>query len=354
MQNKLSRWMIWSGAVGLCLMGLAAQIAFVRSVGCTRESVMGLAAYVVVNVAGGVFALALGKHTDEKLWPNALGIALGWAFSMLLTYAADALSWMLGCADPGEAIWAIRREMDFVLGASRFFGGVTVDMPPNCIPHPVGVSVLTTGVCAYGRVFMSACGFLFGLLLLGFCLVIANVKTHGARWASALVSLGIAIPFAMSVTACCGCRFALPMTTPFVGDGCCLSVLCWAGVGLVLNNISHVLERRTDNRTIWRLILVCGLLIGISGACRLGADDHEVDFRPTTYRFEKRVKAFAGSTDECRLIFDRVVDRHGRVLKTEKRLARPTFEVPVDFPDSWLRPGTEGNGKEKGDEHDLR
>lgn len=351
MQNKLSRWMIWSGAVGLCLMGLAAQIAFVRSVGWTREGVMGLAAFVVASVAGGVFAFMMGKHTDERLWPNAFVVALGWVVALLVTYVADILEWMWGSPDPGEVIWAIRREMDFVLGASRFFGGVTVDMPPNCIPHPVDVSVLTTGVCAYGRVFMLACGVFFSFLLLGFCLAIANMKTRGARWASAVVSLGIAIPFAMSVMACCGCRFALPMTTPFVGDGCSLAVLCWAGVGLTLNGISHFLERRMDNGTIWRLILVCGLLFGISGACRLGVDDHEVDSKPMTFRLEKRVKAFAGSTDECRLIFDRVVDRHGRVLKTEKRLAGPTFEAPVDFPDSWLRSGKDGNGREKGDGH---
>lgn len=354
MQNKLSRWMIWSGAVGLCLMGLAAQIAFVRSVGWTREVVMGLAAFVVANVAGGVFAFMMGKHADERLWPNAFVVALGWVVALLVTYVAEILEWMWGSPDPCEVIWAIRREMDFVLGASRFFGGVTVDMPPNCIPYPVGVSVLTTGVCAYGRVFPLACGVFFGFLLLGFYLAIANMKTRGARWASAVVSLGIAIPFAMSVMACCGCRFALPMTTPFVGDGCSLAFLCWAGVGLALNSISHFLERRTDCGTIWCLIFAWGLLLGISGACRLCVDDHEVDFKPMTYRLEKRVKAFAGSTDECRLIYDHVVDRHGRVLKTEKRLAGPTFEVPADFPDSWLRTGTEGNGKEKGDGHDLR
>lgn len=351
MQNKLSRWMIWSGAVGLCLMGLAAQIAFARSVDWTSASVMGLVAFVMANMAGGVFSLMMGKRTDERLWPNAFVVALGWAVALLVTYVADVLVWMWGSTDPGEVIWFIRGEMDFVLGASRFFGGVTVDMPPNCIPYPVGVSVLTTGVCAYGRVFMSACGAFFGFLLLGFCLAIANMKTRGARWASAVVSLGIAIPFAMSVMACCGCRFALPMTTPFVGDGCCLSVLCWAGVGLVLNSTSHFLERRTDCGTIWCLIFVWGLLLGISGACRLGADDYEVDSKPMTFRWEKRVKAFAGSTDEFRLIFDRVVDRHGRVLKTEKRLAGPTFEAPVDFPDSWLLSGKDGNGKEKGDGH---
>lgn len=346
MQNKLSRWMIWGGAIGLCLMGVAAQIAFVRSVGWTRDGIMGLAAFVLANVAGVVFALALGKRTEEQLWPNGFVVALGWAVALLTTYVADVVVWMWGSPDLGEVIWSIRREMDFVLGASRFFGGLTVDMPPNCIPHPVGVSVLTTGVCAYGRVFMLACGLLFGLLFLGFCLVIANAKTRGARWASALVSLGIAIPFAMSVMACCGCRFALPMTTPFVGDGCFLVLLCWAGVGFGLNSISDFLERRTDNGSIWCLILACGLLLGISGVCRLGVDDHEEDFRPTTYRLEKRVKAFACSTDECRLILDRVVDRHGHILKTEKRLAGPTFEVSADFPDSWLRPGTEENGKD--------